>query len=54
MNINVNKIASVVIKDEDGKCIESFQIQGVVLNTLRDKTQILEIHKAPALKKQKP
>jgi len=46
MNINVQKIERVIIKDSDGRTVMSFELGMIAVATLADKSQVLEIKKA--------
>ena len=47
MNIDFTKAKTVVIIDEEGRREQSFEVGSVYLVKNREKTQYLEIRKAP-------
>jgi hypothetical protein len=46
MKIDVSKIDSVIIIDEDGNIVDRFELGVVGVTTMRDKSKVLELKKA--------
>lgn len=43
MNIDINKIKELIVRDQDGKILVSITPNLLSISKMRDKTQILEI-----------